>query len=283
MSFDSTKKRVMTARNSTHMEWGARDADQEKAVDRVTAYSLSSVGEKRLGDYLWRLKYGREQSLRELVRPAVVLLERACRDPDDKKQPKILLAIIACALTEWIHDQCPKCGGRGKLGAGREIAVTKRMVCGACDGRGRCAYESELVQMFKLHGAMVGSEVTADGRRDRPCEECHGQGGKNVTSTKYSRLRACPTCHGTGRGRMTDKRRALEIGMPLKIFLKWRRQYHAVLRELRATDAELAMRVDFRLGRAENPDPEAETPAAERNEDREQIPGAIPVQATAGH
>lgn len=267
MTFDATKKRVISARNSTHMEWGEKGADREKAVDRVTAYSLSSVGRRRLGDYLWRLKYGRETGLRDLVRPAVLLLEKMFQDPNDKRHSRVVLALIACALTEWLHDQCPKCGGRGRLGAGREVLVTTRVVCGSCAGAGRIFYESSMVKRFKLHGAIAGNEVPEDARRDKLCYECLGHGGKNHVANKYSRLRACPLCHGTGRRRMDDKRRAMEIGMPPKTFAKWRPHYLAVLRELRATDGELAMRVDFRLGRLENP-PDDLDEVADRSDDK---------------
>jgi hypothetical protein len=282
-SYDPVKKRVMTARNSTHLK--ARE--DECALDRLGAASLSSSGENRLGDMLWRLKYGQERGWRDLVRPVVLLLERKFQPPKrDKRKPKILLALIACALTEWIHDQCQKCGGRGKLGAGREVAVTMTAVCGSCGGKGRVFQPSPRFEAARLAGAIVGDEIP-DVRLDKTCGECHGKGGRSHTRTRYSRLRSCPTCHDTGRLRMTDARRALEIGMPASTFAKWKPQYKAVLRELRAADLELAVRIDFRLSRGENPDDasspvsseqEYKLPGAESDEARSDTTGKVPLQ-----
>lgn len=276
MGFDATKKRVIAARYGS-----LTNGMGERKTDRLAAHALSTVGEQRLGDILWRLKYGRESGRRLIYgdEGAVALLERKFRDENDRRRPRMLLAVIACALTEWVFDQCPKCGGRGKLGVGREIAVTKRTICAPCAGEGRVSYRAG--EAYLLHGAILGNEIPAV-QLERRCPACHGARGHTTTSMRYSRLRDCPTCHGFGRRQMDDRRRALEIGMPLRTWFKWKSRYLAVLRELRAADDELALRVDFRLERAENPDPEVVDPGVYEQESQT-IPDPLPALMTGTH
>lgn len=250
--YDATKKRVITARNSSHMQWGPH----ERTVDRVTAFALADGGQERLGNLLWRLKYGGEsRRWRNLVQPAVLLLARQFRPKGQRLRPRVIEALATAAIVEWLGDQCPKCGGRGTHGAGREILVEKRVMCGGCAGRGFVEEEWPSVTLARLTGALMGNEVTPPRtRRTVGCQACHGKGGRAETTRQYSRLRSCGTCSGTGRRRMSKQHRIAELGLPTKLYDKWRRTYLQILREIRATDAELAMRIDFRLDRAENPD-----------------------------
>jgi hypothetical protein len=270
--YDGIKKRIIAARNATHKQWG----EEEKAIDRVTAFSVAAVaGHGRMAELLWRVKYAKETGWRDLLGPAVHLLIARAKDAPVKLNARhrqirsyTLERLARIAITEWLFDQCRKCGGRGKLGAGREITVSTRVVCGSCGGRGEVERESERLRLFKLSGALAGNEIPQYTMVYK-CEPCHGRGGRHAVSTRLSKLRDCPSCHGTGRLRMADKGRMREFEIPKEIYWRWKPVYLKLLRELRACDAELALRIDFRLGRGENPD----DVASPELEDLFQLPG----------
>ena len=240
MGYDATAKAVIVARE--------RGAASEGARGIIRAFSLSTAGEFRLGAALWDLKY--EHRKAGAFNAAALLLTRAF--DGHAKQGTILRAICEAALTEFLADQCPKCKGRGRTGAGREIIETKRATCRACRGAGRLFSTSSRWAHYAEAGALVGDEIPRPVTIERPCEPCAGKGWGSGSVKKNSRLRACIACRGSGKKLWRDKERALAIGLNGQQFELWKPTYLLVLRQIRIMDMGTAYRVDIKLSRVEN-------------------------------
>lgn len=243
-SYDATKKAVIASRE--------RGATSPGPQGVLRAFALSTAGANRLGEALWTLKY-EARDKREAFKVAALLLRRALPDPDPRLFG-VFERVVNAALTEWLFDQCGKCRGRGRTGAGREIIETKRVPCPTCQGAGRLFSLSARWARYAGSGAIVGNEIPPATTIERGCEPCVGKGFRTLTQKRNSRLRGCVTCHGTGKRLYRDKERALALGLTGHQFSLWAPVYREALRQLRAIDAETAVRVDFRRERGENPD-----------------------------
>jgi hypothetical protein len=218
VTYDATKKSVISAR-----ERGAVRSSQQGVLQ---AFALSTAGKDRMGEAMWTLKYEARD------RPKAFRIARALLVHSlEREASATLYAVCGAALAEWLHEQCSKCHGRGKTGAGREVIEAKRVRCGGCHGTGR----------IFTKGTM--SEV------ERPHAACYGKGWTEKRETKLSRLRGCITCHGTGKRIYRDRERALALQMTGHQFAAWKGVYNAALRNLRAMDLEVAIGVDVRRGR----------------------------------
>lgn len=225
MGYDSTAKSVITARERGAVRPGSQGV--------LRAYSLSTVGEYRLGAAIWELKY--EGGKAGAFNTAALLLTRYFQD-HLRRSGTILRAICEAALTEYLADQCPRCKGRGRTGAGREVMRDVRLSCRACRGAGRLFSSS----------ARSGSTI------ERPCEPCGGRGWTSGTKKVNSRLRSCLACNGSGRRIWRDRDRAQLIGMTGHEFQKWKPVHLVAMTRLRGLDLGTSFRVDLRLGRDEN-------------------------------
>lgn len=234
MSLEATKKAVLVAR--------ARGAVGPSPQGVLQAFAhatsrMTATGDARLAAIAWGLKYQPPRDRRGAFKAASILLRHAVFPRRGGPAPKTLAAICEAALTEWMNDQCPRCHGRGRTGTGREVVHERRLTCSTCRGERR---------LFRT----ASDSAT---RIEAPCGACAGRGWNPATKTVHTRLRACSQCR-SGRRIWRTKERALALHMTGQEFGNWSQSYHAALRHLRALDAETCGRVDFRLGRAENPD-----------------------------
>lgn len=241
-TYDSTKKAVISAEG--------RGAARAGSQGVLRAFAFSTTGDRRLGAALWALKYGPTQPA-QAVKAATLLLALQVGGALGVSR---VGSICTAALAEWLHDQCPKCTGRGRTGAGREVMERKRFSCPTCHGNGRIFRLSSRWLAYAESGALVGDEIPPQTSVERPCEPCFGKGWREVSEKKNSRLRGCITCHGTGKRRWKDKDRARALKMTSHDFAAEKELYAKALRVLRAVDAEVALHVDFRLSRGENPE-----------------------------
>lgn len=236
-SYDSTKKAVIAAEG--------RGATRPGSQGILRAFALATRGDRRLGAALWSIKYGPTQPPRA-IEAATILLELQVGGA-----PR---AVFGAALSEWLHDQCPKCTGRGRTGAGREVIERRRVTCPTCRGNARLFRLSSRWISYAEAGALVGNEIPPRSPVESPCGPCFGKGWREVSEKHLSRLRGCIVCHGTGKRIWRDKDRARALGMNGHEFAQVKEAYSQALRVLRAIDAEVAIGVDWRLGRGENPE-----------------------------
>lgn len=99
---------------------------------------------KALGVLLWRIKYGGQQGPEVFLAAAHLLGEelRSKRLKDRHGVSAGYIAVMQCALTEWLHDRCGACRGTGSVG--RQLKMVGRnhpalYTCTTCGGSG--AYE----------------------------------------------------------------------------------------------------------------------------------------------
>jgi hypothetical protein len=98
---------------------------------------------KYLGVLLWRMKYGSEQGVEVFMAAAHLLaLELRKQSKDKRRISPTYIAVMQCALTEWLHDRCGECTGTGQTGRSRKHVGRNHpalYTCASCGGTG--AYE----------------------------------------------------------------------------------------------------------------------------------------------
>lgn len=115
------------------------------AIEALRAMQAENpkLREKELGVLLWRIKYGGEQGTEIFMACAHLLAEMLRRRSRGLGKLSVrYVAVMQCALTEWLHDRCQPCKGTGSVG--REKAKAGRnhpalYTCTSCGGTG--AYE----------------------------------------------------------------------------------------------------------------------------------------------
>lgn len=98
---------------------------------------------KQLGVLLWRIKYGGDHGPEVFLSAAHLLAAELRKKSKDKRRlsPRYV-AVMQCALTEWLHDRCDPCKGTGSVGRQRNHAGRNHpqlYTCEVCHGTG--AYE----------------------------------------------------------------------------------------------------------------------------------------------
>ena len=150
---EATKKAVLVAREIGASSPGAQGL--------LAAFALSTAGENQLGECLWSLKYDPPRYHAGAFRTAALLLRRAVFPRRGGPAPRVLAAICEAALTEWLNDQCAKCRGRTRTGAGREVIQTRREACRDCRGAGRLFGTSSRWAHYAEAGAIRTTCVSA--------------------------------------------------------------------------------------------------------------------------
>jgi hypothetical protein len=102
-----------------------------------------TVRAKQLGVLLWRIKYGGEQGPEVFLAAAHLLASELRKKSKDKRRlgPRYI-AVMQCALTEWLHDRCQPCKGTGQIGREKRSSGRNHpalYTCECCHGTG--AYE----------------------------------------------------------------------------------------------------------------------------------------------
>lgn len=118
--------------------------------DRMSMNALRAMQEKRpidrtkhLGVILWQIKYGGKQG-EEVFRAAAHILagELRRKSKDKRRLGPAYIAVMQCALTEWLHDRCEPCTGTGQTGRSRKQVGRNHpplYVCTTCGGTGAYA------------------------------------------------------------------------------------------------------------------------------------------------
>lgn len=124
--------------------------EQQHAVERITALGwVAGEGlRQRLGALLLRLEAGDFGARHEaqLVLAAWLATRRSvARDWKQGPAADLLRRFAGLLLVEWLHPDCPACGGAGSVPADRATAnrTSRRLFCGpptvaqGCQGSGR--------------------------------------------------------------------------------------------------------------------------------------------------
>lgn len=117
--------------------------DLGRVASKLTAMGTAVISDKgRLGSLLERAKFGGD---RNAEHQAAVLFahqlatRRAwCDRLKIKRGSPLLLRLAGIVVAEWVHDQCPQCGGACVLPVGKPGARNVRTIlCRKCDGLGK--------------------------------------------------------------------------------------------------------------------------------------------------
>lgn len=96
------------------------------------------VRAKYLGVLLWRIKYAGDHGPDVFLAAAHILGEELRKRNRGKLGPAYV-AVMQCALTEWLHDRCSPCKGTGSTGRQKELVGRNHpalYTCGDCGGTG---------------------------------------------------------------------------------------------------------------------------------------------------
>lgn len=95
---------------------------------------------KTLGVLLWRIKYGGDQGPEVFLAAAHILAGELRRKNFAKgKLGHTYVAVMQCALTEWLHDRCQACHGTAQTGRQKDRVGRNHpalYTCGDCGGTG---------------------------------------------------------------------------------------------------------------------------------------------------
>lgn len=125
------RRAVKGHRGSQH---ALRAMQAERPIDRT----------KHLGVLLWRIKFMGETGPEVFLAAAHILAEVLRKRTGVGKRPlgSRYVAVMQCALTEWLHDRCLDCSGTGESGRSAKAAGRNHpalYTCGACGGTGAYA------------------------------------------------------------------------------------------------------------------------------------------------
>lgn len=131
---------------------GIFSADEVKALQRSAAagnkeslkalYAMQQTRRidktKALGVLLWKIKFGGERGVDVFLTAAHLLAEELGRKQKRGLGPTYV-AVVQCALTEYLHDRCTPCHGTGQTGRSRKDAGRNHpalYTCADCGGTG---------------------------------------------------------------------------------------------------------------------------------------------------
>lgn len=138
------RERLYRAVNATNLSW---DPDEEKDIDILTAMGLTDMIGKvnMLGGLLYALKGaavtrsqfyfpGSDRYLQDQRNAAATLSDvaRNHRSVRALRRP-MRDSLATLAITEWLHENCPKCGGAEEALSGNGVMIQ----CSVCHGSGK--------------------------------------------------------------------------------------------------------------------------------------------------
>jgi hypothetical protein len=188
----------------------------------LSTLNAFAVGSDRLGEALWRLKYGNDnrQSIR---RAAVVIITHQIHGRRGRHPSARLVLLVECALQEWLEDRCPECRGRRFTGTEYGDPKATRENCPSCFGK------KSVSGIFDSPQERMLNRVS--------CQRCGGRGWITGMQVDASKTQTCRTCEGMGRIRRSPGSRALAIGIDRVAFQRgWSQRYDRALEIMRASD-----------------------------------------------
>lgn len=111
---------------------------------RLTAAATAQIHPRRqLAALIERAKYGGDRSVRHeiVIKLAHVLAKsRIFTRHKGKSRSPQLFAFAGLVVAEWLHPNCPQCGGGGFVALGKSVGRnTLTTICGVCKGTGHAS------------------------------------------------------------------------------------------------------------------------------------------------